>query len=69
MAKTIACGSCADCNETLVYLKWVGGVRKIIVGCKNCQKEMHFDLDVMVDYMGQSDLAGILLAPAPRRMQ
>ncbi len=42
-------GSCHSCHEPVVYLKFHEGKVVIVVACNNCQEDVHFDLESMVD--------------------
>lgn len=54
MSRT-SCGSCCGCGKHLVYLVWRHGKRIIVVSCENCQLEVPFDLDTMVEILGSQD--------------
>ncbi len=51
----VARGSCGQCKAPLLVLKWIGNKRKLIVMCNDCNEEMHYDLDAMVEALGDPD--------------
>lgn len=43
----VSIGSCCNCNKPIVYLKWRDERVVIVVGCKDCEQEIIFDLEEM----------------------
>lgn len=67
-----AVGKCTKCEKHLVYVVWRNGKRLLVIGCPDCNVEMHFDLETLEDILGEPEFTlekTVFLSPGPTRPQ